>query len=577
MSSGDVYIVHGDIARCQADALVFSTSTTLLGDGELFSSFHQKDGFTQWYAALAKDQARDIGETDWLAPRGKEPGVVLVRSVGKDNPVDPGPHAAAMLRRALRRAVDELGAKGQRRLVLVPALLTGRGGGHAQRLEVAKRLIEEAYRFVGEEPQVDVAFVLFTPSTHALYRHARRELGRAPSSVALAAAAPLRNAIQDRECVLFVGAGVSAGAGMPSWNALVQDLAARAALPCPDTLSTQEKLAIAEEYRRRSAVGSVAPVMEVVAQHFGTPTAPTLMHYLLAQLDCRYVFTTNYDRLLEHTVELVKRPWLRVSHARDVPSTSRLDATHVVKLHGDALPAGQLPSNDAYGDVVLSTADYEHFTEERAAFDLLLGGLMLNHTFLFVGYSLSDPNVVYTWERILGFINGRSREAGYARRAFGLAFSNEEAQLAGLDWISNAGTDLGSRAREQRRALDALAEYVVNPAQMLARDAESGTDMSPVREALAEAAAALEKALAKDASRPPDETAALAVIATSLYALGWRHGTGRPSLWEKLALAARERPDEQRHLLERALLQATSQEEVTRLRETLQPAPESHT
>ena len=136
---GNVFVVRGDITRCQADAVVFSTSVELRGGGEMQSSFSEWPGFQGWYSELRSKGRREIGDTDWLAPSADKPGVVLVRSVGVVDPRDPAPQAAASLLKALERAEKELrqSRKPGPWLVLVPALMAGRGGGHERRLDIA--------------------------------------------------------------------------------------------------------------------------------------------------------------------------------------------------------------------------------------------------------------------------------------------------------------------------------------------------------------------------------------------------------------------------------------------------------
>lgn len=567
---GNVFVVHGDIARCQADAVIYSTSAELDATGELYSSLTQWDGFERWYAERRAEPRRPVGETDWLAPTATRPGLVLVRAVGGHDTRAPGPRAAAVLERSLARAVDELRAGGRAGplLLLVPAVLIGQGGGHRERLEVARRSIAAAAAFVADHPDVDVAFVLFSPTVAALFRDARRQLGLAALPDELGGASRLRAAIAGGECVVFVRSGVSAAAGMPRWDALIRRLAERAGLPCTPELPYDEKLAIAQAYRQRAAEGAAPAVADVVCELFGPTPPPVLTHYLLAQLGCRYLFTTNYDRLLEETLARIRRPWGRVTHARDVPETSRAGLVHVIKLHGDAAPQGE-DARDPYRDVVLGADDYDRFSEDRAAFELLLSGLMLNHTFLFVGYSLSDENVRRAWARILGYIDGRSREAGYARRAFGLAYDGTEQAVDGLDWVPNTGTDPASRRRCQWRILDALADSIAAPAQLLAPETAPPEALRPIATPLAATAKALATALSTRAPLPVATTTALGRVATLLYELGWRHDAGAPSLWERLADAARDRPAEARDLLDQAIAHAGSRDEVVRLHDRL--------
>lgn len=354
---------------------------------------------------------------------------------------------------------------------------------------------------------------------------------------------------------------------MASWDDLIRTLASLAKIKCPKTLPYAEKLRIAETYRAGWQGLKLPDVASVVHEVFGVPKDPMLTHYLLAQLEARFVFTTNYDRLIEEAQRAVKRPWRRVAHAHDVPATSRLGVTQVVKLHGDAAPPSDRTGDDAYRDVVLSADDYKHFRRRRAAFDMLLSGLMLNHTFLFVGYSLSDENVRATWTRILKAINKRRLEPRH-RRAFGIAFLGNEELIKGLDWIPNTGTDDASRVRAQWRLLDALAEAVAEPAQMLAPDAPDSA-LSTLKGQLDRVAVGVAETLARSKHLPAVTTRTLGRIAELLYELGWRSDSNGPALWEQLADAATERPDEYGQLLEIALAHSRSGADAERLRRQL--------
>jgi hypothetical protein len=58
--------------------------------------------------------------------------------------------------------------------------------------------------------------------------------------------------------------------------------------------------------------------------------------------------------------------------------------TNVLKIHGDL----STPE-----EIVLTRTDYDRYFEHRPAVATLLRGLLLNRTFVFIGYSLRDPNL----------------------------------------------------------------------------------------------------------------------------------------------------------------------------------------
>src|SRR5205085_4469760 len=87
---------------------------------------------------------------------------------------------------------------------------------------------------------------------------------------------------------------------------------------------------------------------------------------------------------------------------KDVALTGHSDGVCVVKLHGDARQQR---------GIVLCRDDYDAFFRKRPAMALLLEGLLLNQTFLFVGYGLKDPNFRQIYSRIADMLQGAKRAA----------------------------------------------------------------------------------------------------------------------------------------------------------------------
>ena len=309
-----------------------------------------------------------------------------------------------------------------------------------------------------------MAFIPYTRSLYRVFLEARRQV-LDPQVPDPPIPPGLEQVLVAGECVLFVGAGLSRGAGLPDWDALAADMAGELGLATHQGL---DPLDLAQWYRARFAADGLA---RLIGRTFGDPALahrPTLAHYLAMSLQCNYVITANYDNLIERTLSALKRHPVIVVDQEDVAGTGRADGAHVVKLHGDAgRPEG----------VVLCRDDYEEFFERRPAMALLLEGLLLNRTFLFLGYGLRDPN----FRQVFGRVGRMLLKA--QRPAFATAFEPasgsgplvaDQWRRKGLELVGVPGATDEGRQRNLLIWLDRLADRVASasPRLLLAPDAE---------------------------------------------------------------------------------------------------------
>ena len=110
----------------------------------------------------------------------------------------------------------------------------------------------------------------------------------------------------------------------------------------------------------------------------------TPSHLALVRLKLPLLFTTNYDELIEAAHHEAGQQ-LRVTISEEQFKARRAEkpARHLVKLHG---------SIDQPASIVLTRADYARSRIERKEMLGFLRGELAVTSFLFVGFSLSDPN-----------------------------------------------------------------------------------------------------------------------------------------------------------------------------------------
>lgn len=186
-------------------------------------------------------------------------------------------------------------------------------------------------------------------------------------------------ALHEGTAAAFVGAGVSMAAGYPSWAALLKDIGDQLGIRVSDI---HDLAALAQWHIRES--GGATGVRNVIKMEIGKdrPVPETLE--ILARLPLRHIWTTNYDRLVERAFNIVNRPIDVVSAAKDLALRATPGATRLYKMHG---------SVDRLDDIVISTDDYELYRTRRGAFLPLLQAHLTSMSLLFIGLSLTDPNV----------------------------------------------------------------------------------------------------------------------------------------------------------------------------------------
>ena len=119
----------------------------------------------------------------------------------------------------------------------------------------------------------------------------------------------------------------------------------------------------------------------------------------------------------------------------------------VYKMHGDVSHAH---------DAVISKDDYEAYEQDRRLFTINLQGDLVSKSFLFVGFSFTDPNLGSILGRIRGLLGQEVREH-YAlfRRVLRADYNDPE-----KDADENERDYVYDRVREEHRVLD-LQRYGV--------------------------------------------------------------------------------------------------------------------
>ena len=145
----------------------------------------------------------------------------------------------------------------------------------------------------------------------------------------------LIQAYRAKRLILFVGAGVSMGLGLPSWRQLVDHMAKELGFD-PDIYRTfGSDWTLAEFYR--ISKGQIGPLRSWMDREWHAPStdiSKSRIHELIATSDFDLIYTTNYDRWIERAFDHHKKPYSKIASVGDLSSIVK-DKTQIVKFHGD--------------------------------------------------------------------------------------------------------------------------------------------------------------------------------------------------------------------------------------------------
>ncbi|HWH30556.1 MAG TPA: hypothetical protein VNU26_16650, partial [Mycobacteriales bacterium] len=230
--SGHLFVIHGDLTRLACDAVLVPASA-------------EPDITAPWRSLFEPSRLSPRGDwfrvtmelpAEWPDPcrvarvpeRSGDRDVWLVRT---DAWLREPTWVAEGLAEAVRTARRDLRG-GARSVPLIGLALagTGAGGLHHERGAVVAALVPALDR-TAAECGVDIALVLNDERDHVAVQAVRDDPGRdVLDERQLVEADRLGAAAADGHLVLFLGAGVSISAGMPTWRGLIGELAVEAGI-----------------------------------------------------------------------------------------------------------------------------------------------------------------------------------------------------------------------------------------------------------------------------------------------------------------------------------------------------------
>lgn len=191
--------------------------------------------------------------------------------------------------------------------------------------------------------------------------------------------------LEEGNLAVFAGAGLSIAAGYVDWRNLLKPLTSEIGI---DIDKESDLVALAQYYFNENGRGRLT---DHILNEISGLEEPTRNHEILASLPISTYWTTNYDNLIEKSLQKENKladVKYRVPH---LAQTKKRRSAIVYKMHGDI---------SASDETIITKDEYESYPLKYAPFVTALSGDLISKTFLFLGFSFSDPNLDYILSRI---------------------------------------------------------------------------------------------------------------------------------------------------------------------------------
>ena len=186
---------------------------------------------------------------------------------------------------------------------------------------------------------------------------------------------------------LFIGSGISRKSGYARWKDILRECAEEIELDVEKEV--QDLITLAEFYvndKNRTKIN------QTIADYFKDSNGCiTDVHKILCAFPVKSIWTTNYDTLIERTLDFLGTNYSVLTDDESYTSILRNAKVIVHKIHGDV----KNPS-----ECIITRSDYESYEKKHDIVLSELKGEMCANSFLFLGYSFSDTDIQHILSRI---------------------------------------------------------------------------------------------------------------------------------------------------------------------------------
>ncbi|MCA1576386.1 MAG: SIR2 family protein [Acidobacteria bacterium] len=205
-------------------------------------------------------------------------------------------------------------------------------------------------------------------------------------------------------CVVFIGAGPSVGAGLPTWFQLIRQMAdwcekhgvhLSNKADIEHLISVKKDLLAAAD-AMQTEMGEDSYRQFMVEVFLRPDLKPTEVHEIVAKIPFVGAATTNYDSLVEESFRQTRpqepvRVFTQVDYEQ-LGTALQAKEFFVLKAHGTI---------ERIETIVLGRRDYNRLIHASQGYRTFLRALFINRTVFFLGFSMTDPDLLL----LLGELN----------------------------------------------------------------------------------------------------------------------------------------------------------------------------
>lgn len=211
-----------------------------------------------------------------------------------------------------------------------------------------------------------------------------------------------REKAENNKLIIFVGSGVSLNVdGMPSWYSLIQKMAQTINYSkcstcknskdgCSDFCLLKEDYSTDELLKIPQYVYNKSKDLydKILKENIKDVSVDAPLSEAIFDINPVHIITTNYDTLLESSKNEFCEQYQVIVHDKDLLNAEK--SKYIIKMHGDI--------NDL-DTIILKEEDYLNYSQEHVLLELFVKSLLVDHTILFLGYSLNDYNIklIISW------------------------------------------------------------------------------------------------------------------------------------------------------------------------------------